>query len=304
MGLDPILLFQMLMLYTLLVLNLIIFIVSLCLRFFSVILTSKEALSIFFSRRSLLNMLLEFVFNFLALFVLFSIWNGINRAVVLPGTVYLIAQFLIIAALVPFYTYFLYFFIETRLYRRKDISGRFDNTVARKHLPRVPVYAFSEQVINAYTAGILPGTRQVLYSNKLMELLDRNEQQAVLLHELGHVAHRDLLKRYLLQVFMIFTFAICYYLLRQWSNWDEYLLVILVSGVFNGMNVVLMGMLSKRQELAADRYAWLASGNLDLIRALHKMNAASGGLLNRKAINYPTLDERIEHLQKHFRRRS
>jgi heat shock protein HtpX len=156
-------------------------------------------------------------------------------------------------------------------------------------LPMPRVYLIDEQAPNAFATGRSPEHAVVAVTSGLLERLDRDEVEAVLAHELSHVANRDVLI-----MTVASFFAMLAALLTRWgmymgmfggfgerrdSNGNNqvpvWLIVFLVALVTYVISYVLIRTLSRYREYAADRGSALITGAPEnLMSALQKI--ASG----------------------------
>jgi len=79
---------------------------------------------------------------------------------------------------------------------RYSASGLYaivERLCAHSNLPMPALYIIPEQTPNAFATGRDPEHAAVAVTEGLLNLLDEHEIEAVLAHELSHVAHRDIL---------------------------------------------------------------------------------------------------------------
>jgi STE24 endopeptidase len=139
---------------------------------------------------------------------------------------------------------------------------------------------------NAYFTGFGAGKR-VVFFDTLLERLNGDEVEAVLAHELGHFAHRHIVKR----IAVMFAFSLAGFALLGWlstqpgfylglgvvpnalaSN-DALALLLFMMGLPPFMFFVspLFASMSRRAEFEADAYARSKANAADLVRALLKL---------------------------------
>ncbi|KGE14875.1 M48 family metallopeptidase [Sphingobacterium deserti] len=277
--------------------NLVILIVSVFTRLMFLVLNPHERVATFFRKTALINLVIEFFFNLFALCVLISCCKLVSSVFALSSEFQYILYLSVVSVIVHFYSYFFYYTIDTYLNKKKEITGLFleANLVNRN----ISVYEYDDKEFNAYSTGVFSNTRQILFSKKLYELLSKEERYGIIMHEVAHFEHHDLLKRYMLQVGLTMVFAFCMYFANQYDVIDEYLLTAIMGGLYGGLNVVLVGLISKKQEHAADMFSLQSTGKPYVIDALKRINTATQGMLNQKSLSYPTLDERIQFIKKY-----
>ena len=142
---------------------------------------------------------------------------------------------------------------------------------------------------NAYFTGFGKNKR-IVFFDTLLDRLQTAEIEAVLAHELGHFAHRHVIKRIVLLFAMsLFFLAVLGQLIdSRWffnglgvhgQNTALGLTLFLLAGpVFTFLMTPLFSLLSRRDEFEADRYAAAHAASEDLIAALVKLyedNAAT-----------------------------
>jgi len=139
---------------------------------------------------------------------------------------------------------------------------------------------------NAYFTGFGAGKR-VVFFDTLLQRLNGDEVEAVLAHELGHFAHRHIVKRVVLMLAAsLGGFALLGWLSGQWgfysglgvarstlvsNNALALLLFMMVLPPFLFFVSPLFAGLSRRDEYQADAYARSNANAADLVRALLKL---------------------------------
>ena len=108
---------------------------------------------------------------------------------------------LLIAAAMNLFTYWNADKIVLRMHNAREVDGRsapefvgiVQQLAARAGLPMPRVYLIDEPHPNAFATGRNPDHAAVAATTGLLQLLDRDEVEAVMAHELGHVRNRDTL---------------------------------------------------------------------------------------------------------------
>jgi heat shock protein HtpX len=162
-----------------------------------------------------------------------------------------------------------------------QLHGIIDRLCALADMPKPRVAIADTDIPNAFATGRSPSRSAVCVTTGLLRRLDREELEAVLSHELSHVAHRDV------TVMTVASFAaIVAGLLMRTAMWggigrdrrDQntalvFLAVVLVSALVYFASFILTRTLSRYRELAADRGGALLTGNpAALARALQKIS--------------------------------
>jgi STE24 endopeptidase len=139
---------------------------------------------------------------------------------------------------------------------------------------------------NAYFTGFGAGKR-VVFFDTLLQRLNGDEVEAVLAHELGHFAHRHIVKRMVLMLAASLAgFALLGWLASQWgfytglgvapnafvsNNALALLLFMMALPPFMFFVSPIFASLSRRDEYEADAYARSKANAADLVRALLKL---------------------------------
>lgn len=171
---------------------------------------------------------------------------------------------------------------------------------------------------NAYFTGF-GRNRRIVFFDTLLSRLNADEVEAVLAHELGHFAHRHILKRMAIS----FATALLLLLLLAWLSGQLWfytglgvipqlgrpndglalILFILAMPVFTFWAAPLASLLSRRDEFQADRYAVEQCGSAPLISALVKLYDDNAATLTPDPLHsawydsHPPAMARIHHLQ-------
>lgn len=195
-------------------------------------------------------------------------------------------------------------------------------------MPRVAVAETA--MPNAFAVGRSPKSATVCVTTGLLELLEEGELEAVLGHELTHIANRDVMVMTLASFFASIAAFITQ--MGFWfggafddnENGPGAIVVILVSAVVYAISWLLLQALSRYREFAADRGSALITGRPSaLISALMKieghmgqipqrdLRAASGEMaafyivpprikqsVSTMFSTHPSLEQRVEALQR------
>ena len=215
-----------------------------------------------------------------------------------------------------------------------ELHGMVDRLCALADMPKPRVGIADLDIPNAFATGRSPERSVVCVTTGILHTLDAEELEAVLAHELSHVAHRDVLVMTVASsagiVAGMVTRGAQYGGLglfggRRSSNDNNglpvWLVVLVVSLVVYAISFFLLKLLSRYRELSADRAgayltmkpAALASalqkitGEMNTIpqrdlRASNAMNAffiapaVAGVSLRTLTSTHPTLEQRLEQL--------
>ncbi len=155
---------------------------------------------------------------------------------------------------------------------------------AMSDLPKPRIAVIPTDVPNAFATGRSPKHAAVAVTEGLWRRLEPREVEAVLAHELAHIAHRDVLIMTLASFFAMLAALLTRFGLyggmfgggdRDRNGPPIWLVIVLVSVVTYVLSFVLIRMISRYREYAADRGAALVTGAPEyLMSALQKI--ASG----------------------------
>ncbi|RLM34536.1 M48 family metallopeptidase [Haloarcula sp. Atlit-120R] len=174
-------------------------------------------------------------------------------------------------------------------------------------------------VPNAFAVG-RKGAGVVVVSSELMQLLDDDELEGVIAHELAHIKNRDVITMVVGQSIGMLVGYVAYFavLFGGERNIGSWLLAMVASSLANGLVVVFVLAISRYREYVADADARRAIGTGEpLARALEKisrgaegrestvedsMNAlcifnADKGLFERLFSTHPPTEKRIQRLR-------
>jgi heat shock protein HtpX len=213
-----------------------------------------------------------------------------------------------------------------------ELHGMIDRLCALADMPKPRVGIADTPVPNAFATGRSPDRAVVCVTTGILGMLTAEELEGVLAHELSHVAHRDVL------VMTVASSAgIAAGMLTQGSQYGAFgffggrrdnngglpiwLVVLLVSLAVYAVSFVLLRLLSRYRELAADRAgAYLTMRPDALASALQKITgginqipqrdlrqvgaasalciapAISGVSLRTLTSTHPSLEQRLEQL--------
>ncbi|MBS2937501.1 zinc metalloprotease HtpX [Nocardioides sp. J2M5] len=209
-----------------------------------------------------------------------------------------------------------------------ELHGMIDRLCALADMPKPRVGIADLSVPNAFATGRSPDRSVVCVTTGILQVLDAEELEAVLAHELSHVAHRDVLVMTVassagIAAGLLMRFTQFGAMGRSRNNTGALpavLVALVVSLVVYAVSFVLLRLLSRYRELSADRAgAYLTLKPAALASALQKISgevaatprrdlraagaasalcivpALSGGL-SGLAATHPPLQQRLEQL--------
>jgi heat shock protein HtpX len=163
-----------------------------------------------------------------------------------------------------------------------ELHATVERLCAMADLPKPRVAVIDTPVPNAFATGRNPSHSAVAVTTGLWERLDRREVEAVLAHELSHIANRDVAIMTIASFFamlaaMLTRFGIYGGMFSGGDRRDNngppiWLIVMLVSLVTYALSFVLIRTISRYREYAADRGSALIAGSPEyLMSALQKI---------------------------------
>ncbi len=223
---------------------------------------------------------------------------------------------------------------EVAPHEAAELHALIDRLCAMADMPKPRVAIAYTDLPNAFATGRSPSHSAVCVTTGLLDRLDRDEVEAVLAHELSHVAHRDVLVMTMASSAGIITGMV----LRgaqfgglgmlggrrgDRNALPVWLLIILISVVVYAISFLAIRLLSRYRELSADRAgAYLTGKPSQLASALTKITgeisaipqrdlratsgmnaffiapAVAGLSLRTLTATHPTLEQRLEQLAK------
>lgn len=155
---------------------------------------------------------------------------------------------------------------------------------ANNGIPKPKVAIVNSLVPNAFATGKSPKSSLVAVTSGILDLLDDDELEAVIGHELSHVRSRDVLVLTLVSVFS----TVAWYLVQfsfyggmrgRDRNTSGTAIVILVAIITWIVSFLIIRAISRYREYSADRSGAIMTGNPDkLASALVKISGKMGNI--------------------------
>ncbi len=194
-------------------------------------------------------------------------------------------------------------------------------------LPKPTIAVANSRVPNAFATGRSPGSATVCATTGIMNTLDREELEGVLAHELAHVKNRDVMVMTIATFLSTLAFMIVRwgFLFGGGGNRDQggapIIVAVLVSLVVGVVSFLLIRVLSRYREYAADRGGAMITGRPsalasalmkidngmarvpdDDLRTQADMNAffiipIKSGAIGKLLSTHPSTENRIERLR-------
>ena len=209
-----------------------------------------------------------------------------------------------------------------------ELHGMIDRLCALADMPKPRVGVSDMGVANAFATGRSPDRAVVCVTTGILQTLEAEELEAVLAHELSHVAHRDVLVMTVassagIAAGLMMRFAQIGGMGRSRNNsaLPAVLGALLISLLVYAVSFLLLRLLSRYRELSADRAgAYLTMKPAALASALQKISgeaaatpqrdlrsasaasalcivpALRGGGLSGLMATHPPLQQRLEQL--------
>lgn len=196
-------------------------------------------------------------------------------------------------------------------------------------MPEVAVYESPDP--NAFATGARRNHALVAVSSGLLQVMDREEVEAVLGHEISHVANGDMITLALIQgvvnTFVVFLSRVAGYAVDRLIFQTErghgpgfWITTMVTQVLFGVLATVIVMWFSRRREFRADEGSAELLGPRPMIMALRRLEAAhapsmlpdslkvfgirgsAGEGLLRLFMSHPPLEERIARLEARFGR--
>ncbi len=169
-----------------------------------------------------------------------------------------------------------------------DLHAMVERLCAMANLPKPRIAIVDSNVPNAFATGRNPKHAAVAVTSGLWQRLDEQEVEAVLGHELSHIANRDVLVMTVASFFAMLAALLTRFGLyagmfggfgggNRSSNNNQtpvWLIVLLVSIVVYAISFILIRTISRYREYAADRGSAIMTGAPEnLMSALQKISS-------------------------------
>lgn len=162
-----------------------------------------------------------------------------------------------------------------------ELHDMVERIVARNGLPKPRIAVINTSMPNAFATGKSPRSSVVAVTTGLMGLLDREELEGVIAHELTHIRNRDVLVLTLASLFSTVAWYLMhfgfygggYHRSRDNSGGAAIAVVLLVAVLTWFISFLIIRAISRYREFAADRGAAQMTGKpIKLANALMKIS--------------------------------
>ena len=193
------------------------------------------------------------------------------------------------------------------------------------NMPEVAIYDAPD--VNAFATGMRRNSALVAVSTGLLRAMDRNEAEAVLAHEVSHVANGDMITLALIQgvvnTFVIVASRVVGHLVdrivfkTERGHGPAFFITSMAAQILFGILAsMIVFWFSRQREFRADAGAAALAGRDKMVAALEKLrktteqphlpdqmsafgiSGTTGGGLKRLFMTHPPLEERIEALRR------
>lgn len=167
---------------------------------------------------------------------------------------------------------------------------------ADNRIPKPKVAIVNSTVPNAFATGKSPKSSLVAVTSGILDLLDDDELEAVIGHELSHVRSRDVLVLTLASVFSMVAWYLVQFgffggLQGRGRNSGGTAIVILVALITWVVSFLIIRAISRYREYSADRSGAIMTGKPDkLASALLKISGKMGNIPTKELENVQKLN--------------
>ena len=236
---------------------------------------------------------LFFTSTFICIFFIFEYVNDTSDAL------YFVATF-VVTVFISSYSFLLYPMFVLLRKKKYECNKEIDTWIKGIYKKHINIRIINDDIINAYATGVLPFSRSILIGKPLLENMNIQDVKNIIFHEIGHLANHHLLILYLFNITygLFWTYTVFNVLPTITFIQGEGLRIALVGAVMGGLHVIVIGLVQRLLEYNADRYAASRVGSLSYSETLRSLNKLTKGGLEKVAINYPTLEQRIKNVEK------
>jgi STE24 endopeptidase len=158
-----------------------------------------------------------------------------------------------------------------------------------------------ERQANALITGFWGRARYILISDRLLDVMERDELEAILAHEIGHAKRHDLLIKVAAHIGALVLMTVAFIGLSVLLDPPGPVVVLLLAGIL-AANLFVAGLVGVPLERRADDYAARTTDPEVLLRALEKLAEANltkrrTGRLWNLLQQHPGIEERLSRLR-------
>ncbi|GAB4029414.1 MAG: protease HtpX [Elusimicrobiota bacterium] len=203
---------------------------------------------------------------------------------------------------------------------------RLSRSAGISRMPEVGIYHSPE--INAFATGPTKNRSLVAVSSGLLELMDREQIEGVLAHEVSHIANGDMVTMTLLQgvinvIVMFLARVLAYFIVNRRNSDDDspgmrYLVTFVLEILLSFLGMIVVAAFSRYREYRADAAGASLAGREKMISALRALlktvkyadltgnqsmasfKISGPSRFMRIFSTHPPLEERIERLERGF----
>lgn len=241
------------------------------------------------------------IFSFAVIVILFYICLELYFYFEVSKELYATIIFTVFFASIPttyaFVIHPIYYLLNQKEYQ---VSSNYQNWITDKTSEKVTVRLINKDVTNAFATGVVPFLKVILVGKSTENSFSEEEMKCLLLHEVGHTKLNHLQKLYFANFLYVTFYVITTFFIFPYLRTFEYehLLIGIYCGLMlGGGSIFFVGMLQKSLEKDADCYAAKIMGKDKYQQMLIKLNTITNGGLEKWAINYPSLKERLANVE-------